>query len=92
MNTKQFKFYSDAGHGWIAVPKKLLNELGISNQISGFSYESKGGKIAYLEEDADASLFAKTYKEKFGKLPDVEEIYHGNNSPIRCFPPYHSGK
>ena len=45
---EKFKFYQDAGHGWIAVKKDLLRYLGISHQISGFSYESKGGNIAYL--------------------------------------------
>ena len=57
--TEVFEFYEDAGHGWLEVPKSLLKELGISDQISNYSYQ-KGGMV-YLEEDADMSLFVSAY-------------------------------
>ena len=54
-----FEFYEDESHGWLEVPKSLLKELGISDQISSYSYQK--GDMAYLEEDADMSLFVNTY-------------------------------
>lgn len=48
----KFKHYSDPGHGWVAVKRKLIVELGLLNAISPYSYQ-KGGTV-YLEEDCDA--------------------------------------
>ena len=53
--SENFTFYEDASHGWLEVPKSLLKELGIADQISSYSYQS--GDMVYLEEDADLSLF-----------------------------------
>lgn len=49
------KFYSDPGHGWAAVKRKLLIELGIINNITSFSYQK--GNTVYLEEDLDLNTF-----------------------------------
>ena len=57
--TENFTFYEDASHGWLEVPKSLLKELGIADQISSYSYQS--GDMVYLEEDADLSLFINKY-------------------------------
>ena len=57
--SENFTFYEDASHGWLEVPKSLLKELGIADQISSYSYQS--GDMAYLEEDADLSLFISKY-------------------------------
>ena len=56
---KPFKlvYYSDPGHGWVRVPRRLILELGIENEISSFSYMNS--KFIYLEEDSDASIFAE---------------------------------
>lgn len=54
---KKIVFHNDAGHGWYAVKRKELAELGILNKISGFSYQSRGGQTVYLEEDCDASIY-----------------------------------
>jgi hypothetical protein len=51
-----FRFYSDPGHGWLAVKMNLLYALGIQTQISDGSYRSDD--TAYLEEDGDVSTFA----------------------------------
>lgn len=51
----KLNFYSDPGHGWLAVPLKLLDQLGILDQISPYSYMR--GRWAHLEEDCDLSLF-----------------------------------
>ncbi len=83
-----FISYSDAGHGWVAVPVKLLQELGIDKQITSYSYLSHAGTTAYLEEDNDATLFSKAYKEKYGKDFAYEERIHDGSSPIRRYPSY----
>lgn len=59
--TKTFHFYYDPAHGWVKVPIKLLKELNIHAEISGFSYWN--GDYAYLEEDCDAFLFHNRIKE-----------------------------
>jgi hypothetical protein len=42
------KFYRDAGHGWLAVKKSVLTDLGILDKISTYSYESpSGGTVIY---------------------------------------------
>ena len=57
-----FRFYSDPGHGWLAVKMNLLYALGIQEQISECSYRS--GDTAYLEEDSDLSTFANAMAER----------------------------
>lgn len=51
----QFLFVEDAGHGYLKVPKRHLEHLGIEEQITEYSYQSKN--YAYLEEDCDANTF-----------------------------------
>ena len=58
----KYNYFSDGGHGWLKVKKTELNKLGISNEISGYSYMKNG--FAYLEEDGDATLFIRTKKDK----------------------------
>lgn len=53
----KFNSYSDPGHGWAKVPRKLLHKLGIAEQITPYSYQR--GEWVYLEEDCDLSLFMK---------------------------------
>jgi len=48
----------DPGHGWLKVEIKDLLKLGIEGKISDFSY-MRGDK-AYLEEDADMTVFLNT--------------------------------
>lgn len=54
----KYQFYSDPSHGWLKVSIQELEQLGIQNKISSYSYMNKG--FAYLEEDCDLSLFFKT--------------------------------
>ena len=51
----KFKFYADAGHGWLAVKRDLLIKLEILDKITHYSYQR--GKTVYLEEDCDMPLF-----------------------------------
>jgi hypothetical protein len=45
----------DDRHGWLVVPLNAVVASGVD--ISRFSYVSPDGRLAYLEEDADARAF-----------------------------------
>lgn len=86
------EFHYDAGHGWLRVKLKDIKTLGIADKISSCSYFK--GEWAYLEEDCDADVFLKAYKEyaKAHNIGEVnvrfDEISDGDDSPIRqyrCF-------
>ena len=79
------KFYSDPGHGWVAVKLKELYELGIMNEISSYSYYK--GKTAYLEEDRDYGVYAHALARQ-GKtlMPKVKNS--DKSSPIRSYNRY----
>ena len=82
-----FDFISDPGHGWVKVPLSMLRELGIDEQISPFSYMR--GANAYLEEDCDAGLFMRAYKQKFGVTPKFRErVCRTRQSKIRSYYAY----
>lgn len=55
-------YYTDPGHGWLRVPLKTLNRVGLTDKISEYSYMRTD--YAYLEEDNDMSLFMITMKER----------------------------
>lgn len=74
--------YEDGGHGWYAVEKDYVKLLGISEKVSGYSYEKDG--LAYLEEDCDASLLLDAMEAK-GYEYVIERIYQKGNSPIRGY-------
>lgn len=81
-----FTFYSDSGHGWLAVKRKHLVDLGVADKISTYSYQ-RGG-TAYLEEDRDASVFLAAWKEKYGERPACKEKNTDKRSPIRSYDYY----
>jgi hypothetical protein len=68
---KSFKRHGDAGHSWIAVKISLLEKLNIATEVSPYSYMR--GDTAYLEEDADATLFYYSFMKMFGSVPNVVE-------------------
>lgn len=82
------KWYSDPGHGWLAVPVELLRDLDILKDISAHSYLDAGRETAYLEEDQDAWLFT-TAMEKAGRMTREEirtlpeEVEPKNDSFVR---------
>lgn len=80
---KMYKFYSDAGHGWMAVKKSELVELGIAEKISRCSYVK--GNTVYLEEDGDCLCFFNAFEAKFGIPPRYETTFHKGSSPIRNY-------
>jgi hypothetical protein len=81
---KTYKFYIDAGHGWLAVKRAELVDLGILDKITRYSYER--GNTVYLEEDCDATTFINAYEKKNGILPSYE-VKHSSvdRSPIRSY-------
>jgi hypothetical protein len=85
---KEYRCYSDSGHGWMAVKRKELIELGILNQITQFSYQSLSGKTVYLEEDCDVTLFVNKYIEKNGQHPQLKRSSYKDVSPIRRLPSF----
>ncbi len=79
------KFLSDYGHGWLSVKRKELEELGLLDKISTYSYTK--GLSVYLEEDCDAGLYLKAQREK-GVDVKISMGKRTKRSPIRgyaCF-------
>lgn len=85
--TLQFDFYSDPGHGWMAVPRALLAELGIVNQITRFSYYRRDLDLVYLEEDCDLSTFLRAAESENWAL-GVNERHTESESFIRNLPAF----
>jgi len=73
-----FQMISDPGHGWLAVPVALLNDLEIQTSISRFSYLSRDRETAYLEEDCDMGVFWSAFKVKFGCPPQYKNEHQGS--------------
>lgn len=67
----KLSFYSDPGHGWLAVPLELLDRLGLLDRITTYSYMR--GRLAHLEEDCDASTFLAAAREA-GLAVQVREV------------------
>lgn len=81
---KVYIFHQDPGHGWLAVKRKELIDLGLADCISSYSYQK--GKTVYLEEDRDAPLFIDILKKK-----GIEFHYrasHLEKTPIRSYASY----
>jgi hypothetical protein len=80
--------YSDAGHGWAKVSMEVLKEYGIADKISGYSYMSKNGKFAFLEEDCDMHLFFQTVRATGKEVKVREHNARQRQSKIRNYPSY----
>jgi hypothetical protein len=80
-----YNFYSDAGHGWLKVPKDKLAQLNIADKISTYSYMN--GNFAYLEEDCDLSTFIEALKAQ-GMEFNYTSHNHPDYSPIRQYKHY----
>jgi hypothetical protein len=80
-----FTFFNDPGHGWVAVPTSILWALGISHEISHYSYLDRRSGTAYLEEDSDALIFVNAYGEENLAF---NEKYTDDDSFVRDLPSY----
>ena len=78
---KKYNFYSDAGHGWLAVKRQELIDLNILDKISTYSYQR--GNTVYLEEDCDISTFCEAKGADFSHENIVEK--YTDRSPIRSY-------
>jgi hypothetical protein len=80
----KYRFISDPAHGWLEVRVSELEELGIADKISAYSYIDRAGgtgnHLAYLEEDCDLAVFAKAIGYGPGDWRGFEE-----NSIIMCY-------
>ena len=86
-SSNPLKFYSDPGHGWLAVKKEDVELLNL--EISPFSYQK--GKTVYLEEDCDASKFLDAYFKYTEIDPQsykCDERSCNGSSPIRGYEKY----
>lgn len=84
---KSYLFISDAGHGWLRVPKEDVQE--IKHLISPYSYESK--RYIFLEEDLDLSIFFAFMKKKEIDFVRTCKNY-SNYAPVRNYPHYSAGE
>lgn len=81
----KIKYYSDPGHGWGAVKRKVLVEYGLMDQISPYSYQ-KGGTV-YLEEDCDLPKLLTALSAKGIWIEHIQKHTEGR-SPIRSYPSF----
>lgn len=88
-------FHSDPGHGWLQVPKNLMNRLGITKAISDYSYYDKNN--VFLEEDYDLGLFlqaigigvsTETKELRKAFFESVPKQYAKNRSFVRTLKHY----
>jgi len=91
MKTQKLTFHADRGHGWLEVPRAHIDELGLADQISAYSYAMasthKRAGMVYLEEDCDASLYLDAAKAA-GYTLHIVEKYTDTDSPIRNMKPF----
>lgn len=78
----KIKFYSDPGHGWGAVKRRVLDELGIADKITHFSFQK--GQTVYLEEDSDLPRLV-TKLALNGVVVEYEQHSTDRRSPIRSY-------
>lgn len=76
----QYTYHTDPGHGWIEVPISELRRL----KLKPSPYSYKKGQLAYLEEDCDASDWAKA-KRAAGEAFKLVTRNVNHDHPIRNF-------
>lgn len=80
---QNFHFFTDPGHGWLAVKRDLLLGLGSTAMSISDSSFQRGGMV-YLEEDSDAQAFLLDLKES-GIEHHIIAINNDRPSEIRCY-------
>jgi hypothetical protein len=81
----KLRYITDPGHGWLEVPRGLLEVLGIEDQITQYSYVNKG--YVYLEEDLDMFTFTCALKASSNIELELDEVYQ-ERTPIRGYDQY----
>ena len=89
-NKKTFTItvYTDAGHGWGKVKRKVLENLGIAPDVSSYSYQYKDN--VYLEEDCDLTTLCMALNERDTRVKFVEKRSE-RDSKIRSYERYEYG-
>jgi len=86
MKTFTIIVYNDPSHAWGKVKRKVLDNLGIAQQVSSYSYQYKDN--VYLEEDCDLTLLWRQLLLN----PDVRvkfvEKHTNRDSRIRSYERY----
>lgn len=82
-----YVFFSDPGHGWLAVPMEVLKYMGVERLFTPYSYISRSGKTAYLEEDVDSPLFVAHLHARNIRFRHIVR-YANEMSSIRKLPGY----
>ncbi len=81
-------WYHDPAHGWLGVPVRMLLESGVANEISTCSYLSRKTRVAYLEEDCDASKFLKAIGMSFKEAAEIPATRYDGHCFVRQMPSY----
>jgi hypothetical protein len=80
----KFYFYSDPSHGWLAVTRNDIKDVGLT--ISDFTqYSYYRGDVLYLEEDCDAGVFLDAWKRKHSAEPEILDRYSNYDHFIRSY-------
>jgi hypothetical protein len=86
MKPKVYVLHTDPGHGWLAVKRRELAELGIAKEITQYSYQK--GNTVYLEEDLDMQNFLIACRVYRGAEPEFRTSNRNESHPIRRFARY----
>ena len=83
-------FCTTPSHGYLRVPLSDLDELGIRNKITSFSY--KTATHAFLEEDCDYETYMSAMADKGIAVKIVERGAPRGLRPFASFPPPSEGQ
>jgi len=86
MKTFTIIVYNDPSHAWGKVKRKVLDNLGIAQQVSSHSYQYKDN--VYLEEDADLSLVCRHLLFNTDVQIKFVEKHTNKDSRIRSYERY----
>lgn len=86
MKTFTIIVYNDPSHAWGKVKRKVLDNLGIAQQVSSYSYQYKDN--VYLEEDADLSLVCRNLLFNTNVQIKFVEKHTNRDSRIRSYERY----
>lgn len=75
-------YVQDPSHGWIAADLTLLIRLGLTGNLSPYSYRE--GSIVWLEEDCDAPMFITALRNA-GISYEIADV-HVQHTHIRDLP------
>lgn len=85
MSKITLKYYTDPGHGWVAVKRTILRQYGVAANISPYSYQK--GDTVYLEEDRDADILIANMRAR-GAVVELKEKHTDRRHPIRSYETY----